>query len=127
MALRHPLLGRRVIKAGGLKATKIDIAPYRLLARHLPIVQLRSVSDNGYQGSTTAGSKWSCIAAALIGTPVFFVLLIVDALGDCVPDTDCKKGLLLFVALPTLVVVAVLFFVVRLLVNKARQGSSDDS
>lgn len=108
-------------------APKVDVAADMPLARNLPIVQLRSVSDSGYQGGTTAGSKWGCAVAALIGAPLFFVLLIADALGDCVPDTDCKKGFLPFVAVPTLVVVAVLFFVVRLLVNKARQGSSDGS
>jgi hypothetical protein len=92
------------------------------LARYLPIVQLRSVSDSGYQGGTTADIKWGCAAAALIGAPIFFVLLVADALGDCVSGAPCKKGFLPFVAAPTLVVVVIVFLVVRLLASKARQG-----
>jgi hypothetical protein len=109
------------------KRPKVDVAVHMRLARYLAIVQPRSMSDSGYQGGSTAGSKWGCAAAALVGAPLFFVLLVADALGDCVPDTGCEKGFLPFVAVPTLVVVTVLFFVVRLLVNRVRQGSSDGS
>lgn len=82
------------------------------------------MSDSEYQSGTTAGSKWGCAAAAIIGVPFFCFLTLVDALGDCVPDVDCKKGFLPFVMAPTVVVAAVLFFLVRLIVNKMRRATN---
>lgn len=81
------------------------------------------MGDSKYQGGTTAGSKWGCAVAAVIGVPLFCFLTLVDALGDCIPDSDCKKGFLPFVVAPTVVVAAVLFFVVRLIVNKIRRST----
>jgi hypothetical protein len=81
------------------------------------------VSDSEYRGGTTAGSKWGCAAAAIIGVPLFSFLLLVDALGDCIPDDNCKKGFLPFVVAPTFVAASVLFFVVRFIVNKMRRSS----
>jgi hypothetical protein len=81
------------------------------------------VSDSGYRGGTTAASKWGCATAAIIGVPLFCFLILVDALGDCIPEADCKKGFLLFVVAPTFVVAAVLFLAVRFIVNKTRRSS----
>lgn len=80
------------------------------------------MSDSKYQGGTTAGSNWGCAVAAVIGVPLFCFLTLVDALGDCVPDSDCKKGFLPFVIVPTVVAAVVLFFVARLIVNKMRRS-----
>lgn len=84
------------------------------------------MSDSEYRGGTTAGSKWGCAVAALLGAPLFFFLVLVEALGDCVPDTDCKKGFLAFVLVPTVVVSGALFLIVRAIVNRVRR-SRDDS
>ena len=81
------------------------------------------MSDGKYQGGTTAGSKWGCAVAAVIGVPLLYFLTLVDALGDCVPDSNCKKGFLPFIVAPTVVVAAVLFFVVRLVMNKMRRSA----
>ena len=81
------------------------------------------MSDGKYQGGTTAGSNWGCAVAAAIGVPLFCFLTLVDALGDCVPDADCKKGFLPFVVAPTAVIAAVLFFAVRFIVNKMRRSA----
>ncbi|MES2449928.1 MAG: hypothetical protein V4610_05105 [Pseudomonadota bacterium] len=59
------------------------------------------MDDSGYKGGTTRSSKWGCAAAAMLGAPVFMVLTIVDALGDCAPDTRCSKGFWMHVAFPT--------------------------
>jgi hypothetical protein len=76
------------------------------------------VSDSEYRGGTTAGSKWGGIVVALICAPLFFFLMIADALGDCAPDTNCKKGFLLVVAAPTAIVGLMLFFIVRSIVKR---------
>gem|GEM_PF-2619440 len=52
------------------------------------------MSDGGYKGGTTVEDRWGCIASAVLGVPVFMILLLVNALGDCAPDTACKKGFL---------------------------------
>ena len=96
------------------------------LAPNLPIVQLPPVSDSEYKAGMTAGSKWGCAAAAVIGAPLFFFLIIADALGDCAPDTACKKGFLPFVATPTIIVAAALFFTVRVIVNRFRRSQDGD-
>jgi hypothetical protein len=80
------------------------------------------MSDSEYRGGTTAGSKWGCAVAALLGVPLFFFLMLVEALGDCVPDTECKKGFLVFALVPTVVVSGALFLVVRAIVNRIRQS-----
>ena len=63
-------------------------------------------------------------AAALVGLPVFFFLVLLDSLGDCVPDVQCHKGFWLWVVLPTVLVAAPIGFGVRRLVNRRL---SDDS
>jgi hypothetical protein len=83
------------------------------------------MGESEYRGGTTAGSKWGCATAAIVGVPIFFFLMLVDALGDCVPDDDCKKGFLPFVVAPTFVIAAVLFFFVRSIVNRMRRSSGD--
>lgn len=70
-----------------------------------------------YRGGTTAASKWGCAVAAGIGFPLFFVLLLADALGDCVPDTECGKGFFRFVLLPTVIVGLASFVTVRWIVD----------
>lgn len=62
--------------------------------------------------------KWGCLAAALIGVPVFLFLLGMDALGDCAPDASCRKGFLLMVLAPSSLVTLLVFGVVRRLARK---------
>ncbi|WP_235365018.1 hypothetical protein [Sphingomonas sp. ERG5] len=81
------------------------------------------MSDGEYNGGTTAGSKWGCATATIIAAPLFFCLMIADALGDCTPDTACKKGFLLFVLAPTIITAAALFITVRFIVNWLRRSS----
>ena len=79
------------------------------------------MSEGGYKGGTTVEGRWGCIASAILGIPIFMFLLLVDALGDCVPDTMCKKGFLTQVLLPTAVVAVSAGFLVRWAVKKARR------
>lgn len=116
-------IGRGLIKADDSKRPEDDVAPKMTLACNLPIVQLRFVSDNKYRGGTTEGSKWGCGIAAVVTTPLFFIFMIADALGDCVPNVECKKSFAQFVLLPSVVIALGLFFAVRFVVN--RFGRSD--
>lgn len=76
------------------------------------------MSGSGYRGGTTPGGKWGCAFAALAGAPLFFFLVLMEALGDCVPDAACHKGFLLMVVLPTILIATPIGLVVRWLVNR---------
>ncbi|MFZ3485744.1 hypothetical protein [Sphingomonas sp. 3-13AW] len=52
-------------------------------------------------------------------------LLILDALGDCVPDTACKNGFLTQVLLPSAVIAIGVGFLVRWAVKTARRNNRD--
>jgi hypothetical protein len=83
------------------------------------------MSDDRYKGGSTVESRWGCGAAALVGIPVFAFLFLAEVLGDCAPDTACKKGFLSQVALPTLVVSVVVGLVVYWAIRAARRNSRD--
>jgi hypothetical protein len=77
------------------------------------------MSDNGYQGPGR-GERWGCAIAAVIGIPAFIFLLLLDALGDCAPDTACSKGFLTNVLLPSVAVPLGTFLIVRGAFNNGR-------
>lgn len=81
--------------------------------------------DEGYKGGTSVESKWGCFTAAIVCGPLFFFLILLDALGDCAPEPTCKKGFLPFVLMPTGVVAAALYFGVWFVVNRIRPQSKD--
>lgn len=83
------------------------------------------MSEGGYNGGTTVEGRWGCIASALLGVPVFMFLLLVDALGDCAPDTACKKGFLTQVLLPATVIAIGVGLLVRWAIKTARQNNPD--
>ena len=77
------------------------------------------MSDGGYLGGRTVEGRWGCIASAALGVPVFMMLLLADALGECVPDTACKKGFLSQVLLPSVVLALSVGLLVRWVVKTA--------
>jgi len=60
----------------------------------------------------------------IVGIPLLLALMFVDAVGDCVPGDRCHKGFLLYVALPTFVVMLAVSLSVRAIVNHLRRGGS---
>ncbi len=81
--------------------------------------------DGGwYDGGFTTGGRWGCAVAALIGSPLFLLLMIVDALGDCAPNVSCRKGFLTNVALPSLIFMLAVWLVVRDIVNRFKRNGS---
>jgi hypothetical protein len=80
------------------------------------------MNDGGYDSSRTAEARWGCIASAMLGVPVFMFLLVVDALGDCVPDTACKKGFLTQVFIPTVLVTLGIGLLLRWAVKTAKEN-----
>jgi hypothetical protein len=54
-----------------------------------------------YDGGLSYAAKWAVVVAAIVGLPVFALLLMLDALGDCEPATACHKGFLLMVLAPS--------------------------
>jgi len=83
------------------------------------------MSDGGYNGGATPEGRWGCVASAVLGVPVFMFLLIVDALGDCVPDTACKKGFLTQVLLHSAVIAVGVGLLVCWAVKTARRNNPD--
>ena len=83
------------------------------------------MSDGGYKGGATVEGRWGCIASAILGVPVFIFLLLADALGDCAPDTACKKGFLTQVLLPTAIVTIGVGLLVRCVVKAAKRNNPD--
>lgn len=79
--------------------------------------------DDGYH-SLPRGDKWGCLTAAIVGAPLFLFLFLLDALGDCAPDTSCRKGFISMVLLPSLVIAGAIYWSVRALI---RARDSDDS
>ena len=77
------------------------------------------------KGGATVEGRWGCIASALVGVPVFVFLLLADALGDCAPDTACKKGFLTQVLLPTAVIAIGVGLLVRWAVKAAKRNNPD--
>jgi len=80
------------------------------------------MNDGGYRGGSTPGGKWGCALASLIGIPLFCSLLLIDALGDCVPGTSCHHSFWSMVLLPSLAIALPIGFGVRWLVNRRRSG-----
>lgn len=83
------------------------------------------MSEGGYKGGATVESRWGCIASAVVGALAFMFLLLADALGDCAPDTACKKGFLTQVLLPTVVIAIGVGLLVRGVVKTARRNNPD--
>lgn len=78
------------------------------------------MSEGGYKGGSTAEGRWGCIASAVLGVPVFLFLLLANTLGDCVPDTACKKAFLTQVLLPSVVIALGVGLIVRWAIKAIR-------
>jgi hypothetical protein len=73
--------------------------------------------DDGYDG-LSRGQRWGCAVALLMGASSFLFLSLLDALGDCAPNTSCEKGLWTYVLLPSIAISAIVFFVVRWVIDR---------
>jgi len=60
------------------------------------------MSNNRYEGGLTPEGMWACFAGALVGVPLFVILLLGHTLGDCLPDDDCKPSTFFHVVLPSI-------------------------
>jgi hypothetical protein len=96
-----------------------------LLCVFRPLGYPMPMSEGGYRGGATVEGRWGCTASAVLGVPVFMFLLLVEALGDCAPDTACKKGFLIQVLLPTVVIAVGAGLLVRWAVKAARRNHPD--
>jgi hypothetical protein len=73
--------------------------------------------DEGYQSGSTAGGKWGCGLAALVGLPLLGFVILLGALGDCVPDAACHHDLDWQLIVAALAVAAAVGFGSRALIN----------
>jgi len=83
------------------------------------------MTEGKYTGGTTVAGRWGCIAAALLGVPIFLLLLVADALGDCAPGTTCQKGFVTQVLLPSAAIAICVGLLVRWAVKTAKDNSPD--
>ena len=65
------------------------------------------MAGDGYKGRATAEGKFGCLVGSLIGVPTGICLLLVDALGDCVPDGPCHHAFLLNMLLASVAITVV--------------------
>jgi fructose-specific phosphotransferase system IIC component len=79
---------------------------------------LTLVSEQNFSGGLSRADKWGCATAFIVGLIVFAPLVFVDALGDCPPDTPCRKGFLLMVFLPSLVAAICAGLLARFIASK---------
>lgn len=49
--------------------------------------------EEGYRSGGTPGGKWGCGLAAFVGLPLLGFVILLSALGDCVPGDPCHHGL----------------------------------
>ena len=73
--------------------------------------------NDGYQSGSTPGGKWGCGLAALVGVPLLGIVILLSALGDCVPDAPCHHDLDWFLMLAALGIAAVVGLGSRALIN----------
>lgn len=80
-----------------------------------------------YRGGPTLGGKIGCAAAAIVGVPLIGIVFIISSLGDCVPDSECRRGLDWPLLAGALAIAAAVGFSVRLFTNwiKTRWSSGD--
>lgn len=80
-----------------------------------------------YQPSTTRGGFCGCLTAALVGIPLFVLVLLMSSLGDCLPDVPCNHS----ISIPHLggvaFIAAVAGFSVRAVVNRFWSRNIGDS
>jgi hypothetical protein len=67
----------------------------------------------------TVAERWGCIAAIILGVPVFIFLLAMDIFGDCAPNTACNKGFLTQVLVPSAVIAVGIGLLVRWAIKMA--------
>lgn len=82
------------------------------------------MDDTGYKGGPTVEGKWGCFIATLVGLPIFVFLLLGDVLGDCLPESECKKGFLTQVLLPSVAITLGTFLLARWAIKAARGNGS---
>lgn len=92
--------------------TRAHLAPYR------PFVQLRRITDGGYRGSGTAGGKWGCALAVVVGGPLLGLAVLVSALCDCIPDARCNHDLQWWLILGALAITLAIGVAGRALINR---------
>lgn len=73
--------------------------------------------NDGYQSGATPGGKWGCGLAALVGVPLLSFVVLLGALGDCVPNAPCHHDLDWLLMVAAWGIVAVVGFGSRVLIN----------
>ncbi len=76
------------------------------------------MAEGGYKSPATVGGKVGCVAAALVGIPIFIVLLMVAAMGDCISGEPCPSTSMLLIVLPPAAVAGMVGLAVRWLINR---------
>jgi hypothetical protein len=76
------------------------------------------MAGESYDGGISRAAKWAVVAAAAVGLPTFALLLMLDALGDCEPGSDCYKGFLPMVLAPSALLAVLVGLLVWFLARK---------
>lgn len=75
------------------------------------------MTGSRYESGVTTGGKWGCALSAVVGFPLIGLVVLASALGDCVPDTSCNRGLAWWLLVPAVMIAMAVGFGARALVN----------
>ena len=67
-----------------------------------------------------------CLAAALVGVPLFGFVFLASALGDCIPDAPCNHDLNLWLLGGAILITAATGKVVSAIVRAVRRNRPSD-
>jgi hypothetical protein len=77
------------------------------------------------KGGGTPGGKWGCGLAALVGGPLLGFVILLSALGDCVPDAPRHQDLEGLLMAAALAIAAAVGFGSRILINSINRRRTD--
>ena len=84
------------------------------------------MSEQSYRGGGTPGGKWGCALAALVGLPLFGLVMVIAAIGDCTPGDACNHSLDWLLFLAAVAISAIVGLGSKLLINALIDRARED-
>ena len=75
------------------------------------------MEPSGYRSGATAGGKWGCALAAVLGVPLIGVAFLAGVLGDCLDQEPCGHGIIWELMVPAILIPVAVGLGARVLIN----------
>ena len=82
------------------------------------LIELMSMTTDGYSGGATTGGKWGCAMAAIVGLPLIGFTIVASSLGDCVPNVPCRHPIIWEWMIPAILISAAVGLATRAVLNR---------